>query len=214
VHTWGSQQAAGRHGAAPGGAAGLLNRLPETVIKNGHVVNVRGEIGEMLGQRKTAGDGGGAGPVTRVLVTNASKDSEAAAVEGDPLAARPSPRKSERLTSLQVKSSDGREVYHLKMWSNETIGAVMDVLREQVGTLGTWAPGFLLRTAFPNKVYEDMTESLLSAGLVPNAVMMIKPNQAGATDGAVGQPHTSTASTTTGEAAGSGGAFDIAKSWA
>ena len=31
-------------------------------------VNVRGEIGEMLGQRKTAGDGGGAGPVTRVLV--------------------------------------------------------------------------------------------------------------------------------------------------
>jgi hypothetical protein len=36
-----------------------------------------------------------------------------------------------RCTS-QVKSSDGREVYHLKMWSNETIGAVMDVLREQV----------------------------------------------------------------------------------
>jgi microcompartment protein CcmK/EutM len=31
-------------------------------------VNVRGEIGEMLGQRKTAVDGGGAGPVTRVLV--------------------------------------------------------------------------------------------------------------------------------------------------
>lgn len=99
-------------------------------------------------------------------------------MEGDPLAARPSPRKSEQLTSLQVysvsrscsvclpasflssvcvrvslvvlitlvvtslhrvyrctsqvKSSDGREVYHLKMWSNETIGAVMDVLREQV----------------------------------------------------------------------------------
>ena len=39
-------------------------------------------------------------------------------------AGKPSPRKAERLTSLQVKSSDGREVYHLKMWSNETIGAV------------------------------------------------------------------------------------------
>jgi len=113
-------------------------------------VNVRGEIGEMLGQGRTAATG----PVTRVLVrqpnpmlsthartpssalcvcrqslqrrcrpallpshiafagafwqvTNASKDSEAAAVEGDPLAARPSPRKSERLTSLQVCCSSG-----------------------------------------------------------------------------------------------------------
>lgn len=41
VHTWGSQQAVARHGAAVGGhggAAGLLKRLPETVIKNGQVV--------------------------------------------------------------------------------------------------------------------------------------------------------------------------------
>jgi len=185
-------------------------------------VNIRGEIGEMLGQGKAGAPGdSGSGPVTRVLVTNASRDSEAAAAEGDPLASRPSPRKSQQLTSLQVKSSDGREVYHLKMWSNETIGAVMDVLREQVGTLGSWGPGFLLRTAFPNKLHEDMSETLLSAGLVPNAVMMVRPNQADA----VGQPHTSTASTTTGHchsrqgsagerAAGGEGGFDIAKSWA
>lgn len=63
--------------------------------------------------------------------------------------------------------------------------------------------------------------SQLSAGLVPNAVMMVRPNQADA----VGQPHTSTASTTTGHchsrqgsagerAAGGEGGFDIAKSWA
>ena len=61
--------------------------------------------------------------------------------------------------------------------------------------------------------------SQLSAGLVPNAVMMIKPNQAGATDGAAGHSHTNTASTTAGEAVGeavvgSGDGFDIAKSWA
>lgn len=32
----------------------------------------------------------------------------------------------------------------------------------QVGTLGNWTPGFLLRTAFPNKLYEDMSETLVS----------------------------------------------------
>ena len=37
-------------------------------------MNVRGEIGEMLGQGKTAGDGGG-GPVTRVLVRQPSLSS-------------------------------------------------------------------------------------------------------------------------------------------
>ena len=36
------------------------------------------------------------------------------------------------------------------------------VTAPQVGTLGTWVPGFLLRTAFPNKVYEDMSETLVS----------------------------------------------------
>lgn len=59
----------------------------------------------------------------------------------------------------------------------------------------------------------------LSAGLVPNAVMMVKPNNAG--DGAMGQPHTNSASAATvrGGAVdegvlGSDGEFDIARSWA
>ena len=49
---------------------------------------------------------------------------------------------------------------------------VVDVLREQVPSLR--GRGFALRTAFPNRLYEDHAESLAAAGLVPNAVMMVR----------------------------------------
>ena len=46
------------------------------------------------------------------------------------------------------------------------------MLREQVPSLR--GRGFALRTAFPNRLYEDHAESLAAAGLVPNAVMMVR----------------------------------------
>ena len=49
---------------------------------------------------------------------------------------------------------------------------MVDVLREQVPSLR--GRGFALRTAFPNRLYEDHAESLAAAGLVPNAVMMVR----------------------------------------
>ena len=43
--------------------------------------------------------------------------------------------------------------------------------------------GFALRTAFPNRLYEDHAESLAAAGLVPNAVMMVRCHELCETSG-------------------------------
>ena len=58
---------------------------------------------------------------------------------------------------------------------------VVDVLREQVPSLR--GRGFALRTAFPNRLYEDHAESLAAAGLVPNAVMMVRCHELCETSG-------------------------------
>ena len=58
---------------------------------------------------------------------------------------------------------------------------MVDVLREQVPSLR--GRGFALRTAFPNRLYEDHAESLAAAGLVPNAVMMVRCHELCETSG-------------------------------
>ena len=55
------------------------------------------------------------------------------------------------------------------------------MLREQVPSLR--GRGFALRTAFPNRLYEDHAESLAAAGLVPNAVMMVRCHELCETSG-------------------------------
>jgi hypothetical protein len=43
---------------------------------------------------------------------------------------------------------------------------------------------FTLRTAYPNRAYSDRSQSLEAAGLVPNAVLMLRPGSGGGRRGA------------------------------
>ena len=110
---------------------------------------------------------------------------------------------------LQIKAADGRAVYEAKFWAEQTIGEVEAAL----AGAGAGAVGrFELRTAFPNKVYTDPAESLHQAGLVPNAVMMLRPKPVAGGDGGDGGAVSCQTEPEKGEPVG--GSFSIASSWA
>jgi hypothetical protein len=146
-------------------------------------------------------------------------------------------RLSER--AVQIKSVDGLAVYEAKFWADESIGQVKAALAAHFTTAGGGARGFELRTGFPNKLYTEpqqvathilctwarhsrglrahgpdglrcAVQTLCEAGLVPNAIMMLRlaapETAAGGTD-AMGR-HTGP------EAASDASGFSIESSWA
>ena len=75
-----------------------------------------------------------------------------------------------RVVTLQVRSSDGRQVLLLKMLETDTVGAVHEIIKQERED----GKSFELRTAFPNKAYDDMGQTLQEAGLAPNATLLLR----------------------------------------
>lgn len=74
------------------------------------------------------------------------------------------------IATLQVKSDSGQATILLKMRYDDTIADV----RKHINSHRTAATDYELRTAFPAKSYPDESQTLREAGLVPNAVLMIR----------------------------------------
>lgn len=77
------------------------------------------------------------------------------------------------ITTLQVKSDSGQATILLKMRYSDTLRDV----RRYVDQHRTETTEYELRTAFPARAYTDASQTLKEAGLVPNAVLMIRPKQ-------------------------------------
>ncbi|MEW5301560.1 MAG: hypothetical protein WDW36_004413 [Sanguina aurantia] len=180
----------------------FLERLPAAVIRNGRVVDIRQEVGRMLGlplplPLRGGGALGGAGPVLPAAPDGCS------ASGGRPPAAE--------VTTLQVKSEDGSETLLLRLQFDDTIASLrrcIDAHRGGGGGSGPvtarpgrpgsaggpahgagWGgagtgavgggrgsdrPRYEIRTAFPSRVCACETETLREAGLVPNATLFLK----------------------------------------
>eukprot|EP00743_Colponemidia_sp_Colp-15_P003525 GILK01003803.1.p1 GENE.GILK01003803.1~~GILK01003803.1.p1 ORF type:complete len:110 (+),score=15.84 GILK01003803.1:136-465(+) len=74
------------------------------------------------------------------------------------------------ITTIQVKTESGSSTFILKLRFDDTISTLKTFLNEHRGSTEPYE----LRTAFPNKAYEEDTLTLKMAGLIPNATMLMR----------------------------------------
>jgi hypothetical protein len=134
----------------------FLRNLPAIVISGGKVVSIRNDVGRMVGPQVTGKQGGDAvkvmdTPMLRELKQGGSRPSTAV-----------------EICTLRIKRSSGPSLL-CKMRFTDTVGAVRAlILREMQLADGS----IELRTGFPPKALTDDTQSLVSAGLTPNASLL------------------------------------------
>jgi len=163
-------QEAGWSHAARGQAMGreaFLNRLPKNVVKGGRVISIRDDIAEMVGkQGQGQGQGSAGGGPKTVVVNTPAMDLLSGGADLTPVP----------ISTLQVKSEDGATTFVIKMRFDETVGDLRAYLEEPRTRAGFNASGYDVRTPFPNRSYSD-TETLADAGLVPNAVIILRKSE-------------------------------------
>ena len=137
----------------PIGRDRFLEALPASVVGgNGDIMPVRGAVAKLLGSEQTSGEGAVAFNDTRV-------DMAETGGKGD-----------ETVTTLRVRSDDGTQALMLRMPDSATIADLRCLIDSRRGSSVTYE----LRTAFPNQVYADETQTLRDAGLSPNAQLMLR----------------------------------------
>ena len=175
--------------AGPASPKEFLKKLPATVIRNGKIVDVRAGVRDML-----LGGGGNAkslvatpvdsllsqstrfstGPTARVAAPapapsgcEEAEEAEAAAAAG---AGRP------EISTLQVKSEDGRNTYVLRLQASDTIQDLRDALNAyRAKAEGKGRPTrFQIKSAWPNRTFGEGSRTLKEEGLVPNATLFLQ----------------------------------------
>jgi len=68
-----------------------------------------------------------------------------------------------------VKSDSGRQKILVKLFFSDTIGDLRRAIDQYRAKVGSYE----IRTAYPNRAYEDESETLEEAGLVPNAAVRL-----------------------------------------
>ncbi|XP_013409102.1 UBX domain-containing protein 11 [Lingula anatina] len=140
----------------------FLHRLPQNVIKNGKVIDIRGSIANTVG---------GKGEDKQNSVTLVETDVVKEMKERLDMDQSSRPPSARNLTTLRIKSESGDQTYILKMKSTDTIGKVRQYLDNQ---RPRGAEPYKILTAYPNKVYDDNSATLEKCGLVPNAALHLR----------------------------------------
>ncbi|XP_045715681.1 UBX domain-containing protein 11 isoform X4 [Phyllostomus hastatus] len=138
----------------------FLSRLPKYVIRQGEVIDIRGPIRDTLKSCCPWPV-----PVQEIVVETPALTSERKRIQESPESPAP------RLSMLRVKSEDGEQAFLLLMRPEDTVGDVHDLLA-QARALD--ANTFEIFRPFPPTVYEDNALTLQAAGLVPNAVLLLR----------------------------------------
>jgi len=157
-----------RDGAAPAqqSAAALLNRLPASVVRNGKLIDIRGDL---AGQLVIGGAAGQKVAVIDTEIVKAMKES-AAAIAGDPAAIRP--KTPGDMATLQVKSIDGKETIVLKLRFADTIGTA----RRYIDAQKPQQQPYKLVSAYPRRDLDD-SDVLEDVGLTPRATVRMMPTK-------------------------------------
>ncbi|XP_062818817.1 UBX domain-containing protein 11 isoform X2 [Anolis carolinensis] len=139
----------------------FLNKLPKSVIRDGHVIDVRGEIKNTL-----QGTGGNRNHEV-VLVETPSLAAMKKRLDQEGKKEKP----SSQVTTLRVKSEDAEKIYVIKMAFTETIG---DLRRHLDRCRGSASEPYEILSTFPKRVYNDTSMTLEECGLVPNASLLLR----------------------------------------
>jgi len=137
----------------------LVNRLPKTILKDGEVVKVRGDVEELL-----AGKGD-----PRAV---AAPKREQVVVEGSSRRDRENKENKgcdDPDVTVQVRWLDGTKALVLKMSGSDIIGDCREEIKRHFG--GLECPPFKLRSAFPPRNLDDYM-SLEEAGLTPRGIIV------------------------------------------
>jgi len=148
----------------------FLRKLPKTVVRDGNIVNVRGDIESILKENS---------PNTSQLIESApssapDKTQDHIKKSNGPIVidCRGSNGESKDIdtynATVQVRWIDGKKAL-IKMSSKDLVGDIRKEIKVHFG--GETCPAFELRTAFPPTLLDD-NESLEEAGLSPNGVVV------------------------------------------
>mmetsp|Transcript_32415 Transcript_32415/g.62289 ORF Transcript_32415/g.62289 Transcript_32415/m.62289 type:complete len:151 (+) Transcript_32415:1785-2237(+) len=141
-----------------------LKNLPTSVIRNGKVINVRSELESML---KAASQ---AAPEQALIDTTATSALFGRRSSGSAPHDPAGDGTSGSSTTLRIKAEDGSSTYILKLSANNTIGDVRNYVDKHRGSTGSYE----IRSSFPAKAYENNSQTLGDADLVPNAALFLK----------------------------------------
>lgn len=165
----------------PVGREQFLSRLPQAVIKNGKVIDIRADIGKMLGGGAVGAGGGGAKAEVSLVPTPV--DALLSTIQRNHVGpSLPPPSRegqvnvAQEVTTLQVKSFDGKQTYIVKLKYDDNIGELRKCINQHLkGSGGGQKPGpYEIRSAFPARAYTDEVETLRQAGLIPNATLFLR----------------------------------------
>ncbi|KAG2427986.1 hypothetical protein HXX76_011972 [Chlamydomonas incerta] len=166
-------------GPTPESRDKFLSRLPQAVIKNGKVIEIRSDIGKMMGGPGSgSGHEGSKGDVALVstpvdaLLSTMQRNHVGPSL---PPPSRDGVPPATEVTTLQVKSMDGKQTFILKFRYDDTIGAVRTALNAHHAKSGHAGTAYEIRSAFPARAYADEAETLRAAGLIPNGTLFLRP---------------------------------------
>ncbi|KAJ7378359.1 UBX domain-containing protein 11 [Desmophyllum pertusum] len=136
----------------------FLSRLPQSVIKDGKIIDVRSGVANVIKGAEGQSD-------VKILDTPALQEIKSRGVDG------PRPQSgTTHVSTLRIKSETGEMTYILKMKFTDCIRDV----RSHIDAARTKdAPPYDIKTSFPNKVYDDPGATLQECGLVPNATLRL-----------------------------------------
>ncbi|XP_020622352.1 UBX domain-containing protein 11-like isoform X1 [Orbicella faveolata] len=134
----------------------FLSRLPQSVIKDGKIIDVRSGVANVI-------KGGEGHSDVKVLDTPVLQEIKSRSTDG------PRPQSgTTQVSTLRIKSETGEMTYILKMKFTDCI---RDVRNHIDAVRPADAPLYDIKTSFPNRVYDDPTATLQECGLVPNATL-------------------------------------------
>ncbi|XP_038848588.1 UBX domain-containing protein 11 [Salvelinus namaycush] len=141
----------------------FLNRLPKVVVKAGRVIDIRDSVKASL---QGSSDASNSHAVTLIDTPELQAMKERLELhETDP------PNSARDVTTLRVKSEDGEHTYIMKMRFSETIGHLRQYLDKHRWTDAT---AYDIISAFPQRCYNEDSQTLLSCGLTPNAALLLR----------------------------------------
>ena len=165
---------------APQSKKELLGKLPQSVIRNGKIIEVRSGVSAAMGT--TSPDKALVNTAVDSLLSQSTRFSMGPSCRAPPSTNTAGDGLSSgggavEVTTLQVKSEDGSETYVLRLKYEDTIGDVRLALnRHRRAPAGREVPAakYEIQSGFPPRTFGDTHETLRDAGLVPNATLFLR----------------------------------------
>ncbi|CAH2221627.1 UBX domain-containing 11 isoform X1 [Pelobates cultripes] len=132
----------------------FLNKLPQSVVRAGKVLDIRGPIREVL-QEAGAKEKLNEIQVESLLVEEVEKRSD----------------QNIAVSTLRIKSENGEYTYKVRMLESETIG---DLRVHLSNCRSSHVNSYEIVSRFPHRVYDDESSTLKQLGLVPNAFLLLR----------------------------------------